>query len=60
MQEAAQKIRNAGYRPVFAHIERYEAMNNLKHVRQMKEDFGVRLQVNCHTFVDNRAVRKLG
>ena len=54
MQEAAQKVRNAGYRPVFAHIERYEAMNNLKHVRQMKEDFGVRLQVNCHTFVDKQ------
>lgn len=54
LQEAAQKLRNAGYRPVFAHIERYEAMNDLKHVREMKHDFGVRLQVNCHSFTDKQ------
>ena len=50
LKEAAQKIRNAGYHPVFAHIERYDAMNDLKHVREMKHDYGVRIQVNCHTF----------
>ena len=54
LQEAAQKLRNAGYRPVFAHIERYEAMNDIKHVREIKHDFGVRLQVNCHSFTDKQ------
>lgn len=54
LQEASQKLRNAGYRPVFAHIERYEAMNDIKHVREMKHDFGVRLQVNCHSFTDKQ------
>lgn len=50
LKEAAQKLRNAGYKPVFAHIERYAALNDLKHVREIKRDYGVRLQVNCRTF----------
>lgn len=50
LKEAAQKLRNAGFLPVFAHIERYEAMSDLHHVREIKRDYGVRLQVNCHTF----------
>ena len=54
LQEAAQKLRNAGFIPVFAHIERYEAMNSIKHVRQMRHEFGVRIQVNCHTFADRQ------
>ena len=51
MQEAAQKVRNAGFRPIFAHIERFEAMSNIRHVRQMRDEYGVRMQVNCRTFV---------
>ena len=50
LKEAAQKLRNAGYKPVFAHIERYDAMSDIRRVREIRNDFGVRIQVNCHTF----------
>ena len=50
LQEAAQKLRNAGFIPVFAHIERCQVMGDIRHVREMKHDFGVRMQVNGHAF----------
>lgn len=49
--EAAQKVRNAGYRPVFAHIERYACLSDLRRVEELKDRYGVRIQVNCSLFV---------
>ena len=58
--EAAQKIRNAGYIPVFAHIERYACLSDIKRVIDLKDRFGVRLQVNCSLFVRKQGfLRKL-
>ena len=49
--EAAQKIRNAGYFPVFAHIERYMCLSDVKKVEELRDRYGVRMQVNCSLFV---------
>ena len=49
--EAAQKLRNAGYYPVFAHIERYFCLSDIHRVEELKQRYGVRMQVNCSLFV---------
>lgn len=49
--EAAQKVRNAGYYPVFAHIERYACLSDVKRVTELKRRYGVLIQVNCSLFV---------
>ena len=49
--EAAQKIRNAGYFPVFAHIERYACLSDPRHIEELRDRYGVRMQVNCSLFV---------
>ena len=49
--EAAQKIRNAGFYPVFAHIERCACLFDIKHIEDLRDRYGVRMQVNCSLFV---------
>lgn len=49
--EAAQKILNAGYEPVYAHIERYVALADTKNVAELKQRYNIRMQVNSSTFV---------
>ena len=49
--EAAQKIRNAGYYPVFAHIERYSALSDIRRIEDLRGRYGVRMQVNCSLFI---------
>ncbi len=49
--EAAQKIRNAGYYPVFAHIERYACLSDIRKIEELADRYGVRMQVNCSLFV---------
>ena len=49
--EAAQKVRNAGYYPVFAHIERYACLSDIHCVEELKQRYGVKMQANCSLFV---------
>ena len=49
--EAAQKVRNAGYYPVFAHIERYACISDIHCVEELKQRYGVKMQVNCSLFM---------
>ena len=51
LTEAAYKIRNAGYYPVFAHIERYACLSDLKRIEELRDRYDVRMQVNCSLFV---------
>ena len=47
--QAAKKLRRAGYRPVFAHIERYKSLRAVWRVRDLRRDYGVRMQINAAT-----------
>ncbi len=47
--EAARTFGNAGFSTIFAHVERYQAMQNLKYVKELREEYGVYMQVNSNT-----------
>ena len=47
--EAARLLGNAGYSVVFAHVERYQTLRNLKHVQKLREEYGVYMQMNANT-----------
>ena len=49
LREAAEKLTEAGYRPVFAHIERYRCLKAAWRVRDLRRKYGVRMQMNAAT-----------
>lgn len=49
LTEAATSIGMAGYNVLFAHVERYDVLRNLKLVRQLRDEFGVYMQMNANT-----------
>lgn len=55
---AARKLANAGFVPIFAHVERYEAlMKDIKRVDDLRNELNVRIQVNCSTILQPRGLR---
>lgn len=52
--DAARLIGNAGFGVIFAHVERYQALRNLGHVRQLREDYGVYMQMNANTVITKK------
>ena len=49
-------ISNAGYTVIVAHIERYQSMwLRIQEIRRLKQDFGIRIQVNCDALLDKRS-----
>lgn len=59
-QEDSQEIENglrslvtAGYRPVLAHVERYESLRDLRKIEELEEN-GVYVQVNARSFLGGR------
>lgn len=58
LSQAVRLLSNAGYTPVVAHIERYECLvKDPACVRELKELYPVRLQVNCSTIIKPRHFR---
>lgn len=49
MVDAATSFGVAGYEVLFAHVERYDALRNLKNVRVLREEYGVYMQMNANT-----------
>ena len=49
--DAARLIGNAGYNVIFAHVERYQALRNLNHVRELRDEYDVYMQMNASTVV---------
>ena len=54
LTEAATSIGMAGYNVLFAHVERYPALRNLGHVRQLREEYGVYMQMNANTVINRK------
>lgn len=52
LYSAAQRLLNAGYQPVIAHIERYGCLTkDIRRVEQLRGLHAIRLQVNCSTVI---------
>ena len=56
LKRAAADLQNAGYNPVFAHIERYEALQDIKRIRMLRADYGIITQMNARTVLDSRGL----
>ncbi len=62
---AARDFGNIGFGVLFAHVERYSALQNLRHVEELREEYGVYMQMNANTiirkkgFFTERWVRKM-
>lgn len=55
---AADALYCAGFHPVVAHIERYRCLTrSAKTAMQLREDYGLRYQVNCRTVTASRGWR---
>ena len=48
---AGEKIRQAGFVPIFAHTERYMCLKRTRQVRELKEEIGVLIQVNARSLL---------
>ena len=47
--EAARMLGNVGFQVIFAHVERYSALRNFKNVQELREEYGVYMQMNSNT-----------
>jgi len=52
--DAARSIGNAGFNVIFAHVERYQALRNLNHVKELRDEYGVYMQMNANTVVGKK------
>lgn len=54
LAEAATGFGMAGYEVIFAHVERYDALRNMKNVRALREEYGVFMQMNANTVTSKK------
>lgn len=54
LKRAALAIGVAGYRAVFAHVERYDCLRQIDHLRQLEEEYGVLAQMNASTVLESK------
>lgn len=52
--EAARSLGNVGFTVVFAHVERYQAIRNIDNVRELRDEYGVYMQMNANTIVNKK------
>ena len=53
LREAAYSLGRAGYRPIYAHVERYSCLSDLNNLEELHDDLDIILQVNCSTAMDH-------
>lgn len=49
LKRAASDIANAGFEPIFAHVERYQCLREDGNLEELKSEFGIRAQMNATT-----------
>ena len=54
MCDAARSIGNAGFNVIFAHVERYQALRNVAHVKELRDEYDVYMQMNANTIVTKK------
>ena len=52
LTEAARKLQNAGYQPIFAHVERYRCLGRISRVRELHDEYHVLMQMNAGSIVN--------
>ena len=52
--QAARALGNEGFTVVMAHVERYRALQSLKHVEELREEYDVKMQMNCNTLLTRK------
>lgn len=63
--QAARLLGNEGFTVVMAHVERYKALQSMRDVELLREEYGVKMQMNCNTvisrkgFLQDRWTRKM-
>lgn len=51
LSEAARNVRSVGFIPVFAHIERYPCLKKPEQLEELRDSYGVRMQINARTMI---------
>ena len=54
MKRAALSIGVAGFRPVFAHVERYACLRQIERLRELEEEYGILAQMNASTVLESK------
>lgn len=54
LKEAARKLQNSGYQPVFAHVERYRCLRNLGNMEELHDKYQVLMQMNANTVISKQ------
>ena len=54
LADAASSFGMRGYSVLFAHVERYDALRNLKNVQKLRSEFGVYMQMNTNTVIGKK------
>ena len=49
LYDCARLLGNEGLQVVFAHIERYRVLRDIKKIQTLKDEYGVMMQMNCGT-----------
>lgn len=52
--QAARALGNEGFTVIVAHVERYKALQSMKNVEMLRNEFDVRMQMNCNTVVSKK------
>lgn len=52
--DAARSLGNAGFTVLFAHVERYQTLRNLEHVKELREEYDVHMQMNTNTITTKK------
>lgn len=52
LKDAARRLQNAGYQPVFAHVERYRCLGRTAHLRELHDEYHVLMQMNASTILN--------
>ena len=56
MLKAARELGNEGMSVVFAHIERFKPLRNIRNIRELAEDYRVIMQMNCATIIEKQGL----
>jgi len=52
--QAARLLGNEGFTVVMAHVERYKALQSMRNVELLREEYGVKMQMNCNTVISKK------
>lgn len=52
--QALRRLGNEGFTVIMAHVERYRALQSIRNVEMLRDDYPVRMQMNCNTVLTRK------